>query len=101
MKNKKYNVSYASAVGSLIYVMVHTRPYITYTVGVVNRFLSNPNKKHWTIVTWIFIYLKGTSRVCLSFGNGKLVFDGFINTNIVGHINSRKSTSEYIITYSK
>ena len=36
-------VPYASAVGSLMYAMVCTRPDIAYTVGVVSRFLSNPS----------------------------------------------------------
>ena len=39
-------VPYASAVGSLMYAMVCTRPDIAYSVGVVSRFLSNPNKEH-------------------------------------------------------
>ena len=34
-------VSYALAVGSLMYAMVCARPDITYAVGVVSRFLSN------------------------------------------------------------
>jgi len=43
-------VPYASAVGSLMYAMVCTRPDITHAVGVVNRFLSNPGKEHWAAV---------------------------------------------------
>ncbi|KAM0003668.1 putative RNA-directed DNA polymerase [Helianthus debilis subsp. tardiflorus] len=41
---------YASAVGSLMYAMVCTRPDIAHAVGVVSRFLSNPCKKHWEAV---------------------------------------------------
>jgi hypothetical protein len=33
------SVRYAPAVGSLMYVMVATRPDITHVVGVVNRFM--------------------------------------------------------------
>jgi ATP-binding cassette subfamily B (MDR/TAP) protein 1 len=35
-------VPYASAVGSLMYAMVCTRPDIAHAVSVVSRFLSNP-----------------------------------------------------------
>ena len=35
-------VPYASAIGSLMYVMVCTRPNITHAVGVVSRFMSRP-----------------------------------------------------------
>ena len=37
-------VSFASIVGSLMYVMVCTRPDIAHAVGIVSRFLSNMGK---------------------------------------------------------
>ena len=43
-------VPYASAVGSLIYVMVATRPDIAFVVGVVSGYMANPEKKHWEAV---------------------------------------------------
>ena len=45
-KEEMDKVPYASAVGSLMYVMVCTRPDIAYSVGLVSRFLSNPGKEH-------------------------------------------------------
>ncbi|MCI64798.1 vacuolar protein sorting-associated protein 33 [Trifolium medium] len=55
-------VPYASAVGSLMYTMICTRPDIAHAVGVVSRFLSNPSKDHWQAVKWILRYLRGTSK---------------------------------------
>ncbi|GJY65065.1 putative RNA-directed DNA polymerase [Tanacetum coccineum] len=55
---KMDRVPYASAVGSLMYAMVCTRPDLVHAVGVVSRFLSNPGKKHWEAVKWIFRYLR-------------------------------------------
>lgn len=43
-KEEMKKVPYASAVGSLMYAMVCTRPDIAHAVGVVSRFLSNPGK---------------------------------------------------------
>uniref|UniRef100_A0A2N9ELN6 Reverse transcriptase Ty1/copia-type domain-containing protein n=1 Tax=Fagus sylvatica TaxID=28930 RepID=A0A2N9ELN6_FAGSY len=37
-------VPYASAIGSLMYAMVCTRPDIAHAVGVVSRYMSNPRK---------------------------------------------------------
>ena len=37
-------VPYASAVGSLMYAMVCTRPDIAHAVGVVSRYMNNPGK---------------------------------------------------------
>ena len=37
-------VPYASTIGSLMYAMVCTRPYIAHAVGVVSRFMSRLGK---------------------------------------------------------
>jgi len=37
-------VPYASAVGSLMYVMVCTRSDLAYAITTVSRFMSNPGK---------------------------------------------------------
>lgn len=52
------NVPYASAVGSLIYVIVCTKPNIAHVVGVVSRFVNNLGKEHWEAVKWVFRYLE-------------------------------------------
>ena len=61
-------VSYASVVGSLMYTSVTTRPNIVHAVSVVSQFFSNPRKEHWATVKWILRYVRGTIKVCLSFG---------------------------------
>eukprot|EP00253_Pinus_taeda_P004050 PITA_04050 len=61
-------VPYASAVGSLMYAMVCTRPDIAHAVGVVSRYMNNPGKEHWMAVKWILRYLKGTTNQALCFG---------------------------------
>jgi hypothetical protein len=40
------SISYANIVGSLIYVMVCTRPDITYAVSLVRRYMANSEKAH-------------------------------------------------------
>ena len=95
-----HNISYSSAVGSLMYVMVCTRPDIAHVVGVVSRFLANPGKEHWQAVKWILRYLKGTSRVCLCFGSGKPVLNGYTDADMAGDVDYRKSTSGYMMTFA-
>ena len=91
---------YASAVGSLMYAMVCTRPDIAHAVKVVSRFLSNPGKEHYAAVKWILKYLRGTSKTCLCFGTNKPVLVGFTDAYMAGNVDSRKSTSRYLITFS-
>ncbi|KAK9676069.1 hypothetical protein RND81_11G051600 [Saponaria officinalis] len=45
-KSYMSTVPYASAVGSLMYVMVCTRPDIAHAVSVVSRFLAQPGNEH-------------------------------------------------------
>ena len=40
-EEEMFRVSYASAVGSLMYAMVCTRPNLAYSVSTVSRFMSN------------------------------------------------------------
>ena len=51
---------YQSAVGSLFYLSVATRPDITYAVSNVAMFYAKPTNQHWVAVKRIFRYLKGT-----------------------------------------
>ena len=46
-------------VSSLIYLTL-TRPDISYVVGVVSRYMSNPKKPHLDVVRRILRYVKGT-----------------------------------------
>ena len=46
-------VPYSSVVGSLMYVMICTRPDIAHVVGVMSRYMNNPGKEHWEAVKWM------------------------------------------------
>jgi hypothetical protein len=43
-------VSYASAVGCLMYAMVCTRPDLAHAVSTVSRYMANPGREHWNAV---------------------------------------------------
>ena len=45
-KERMSRIPYASAVGSLMYAMLCTRPDICYAVGVVSRYQSDPGEEH-------------------------------------------------------
>ena len=42
-------IPYASAVGSLMYAQTCTRPNISFAVGMLDRYQSNPGMDHWKL----------------------------------------------------
>ncbi|KAL9256703.1 Retrovirus-related Pol polyprotein from transposon TNT 1-94-like protein [Drosera capensis] len=91
-------VPYASAVGSLMYAMVCTRPDIAHAVGVISKFMSNPGRKHWEAVKWLLRYLKGTSKISLRFSKNNVVLEGYSDTDLGGCSDTRKSTTGFVFT---
>ncbi|KAL0394359.1 UNVERIFIED_CONTAM: Retrovirus-related Pol polyprotein from transposon TNT 1-94 [Sesamum latifolium] len=68
-KKRMTKIPYASAVGSLMYAMMCTRPDLCFAVGMVSRYQSNPGPDHWVAVKRILRYLKGTSDLaCAAMG---------------------------------
>jgi len=71
------DVPYASAVGSLMYAMLCTRPDICFAVGLVSRYQSNPGPTHWQAVKRIMRYLRGTTDLVLCYQGGDLKLRGY------------------------
>ncbi|GJY00918.1 retrovirus-related pol polyprotein from transposon TNT 1-94, partial [Tanacetum coccineum] len=91
-------VPYANAVGSLMYLMVCTRPDIAYAVSVVSRYLTNPGKNHWEAVKWILKYLRGTVNVGLVYGthHGNHVdVTGFVDSDYAKDPDKGRSITGY------
>ncbi|GKF90189.1 hypothetical protein Tco_0264152, partial [Tanacetum coccineum] len=74
---KMDRVPYASAIGSLMYAMVCTRPDLAHAVGVVS-----------------------TSKLGITFGNGKPMLVGYADSDLARNKDNMKSTSGYLITFA-
>ena len=59
-------VPYASAIGSLMYAQVCTRPDIAFDVDALGRYLSNPGLNNWKAVKKVIRYLQGTKDYMLT-----------------------------------
>ncbi|GJS14325.1 retrovirus-related pol polyprotein from transposon TNT 1-94 [Tanacetum coccineum] len=99
-RRRMAKVPYASAVGSMMYAMVCTRPDIAHAVGVVSRFMSNPGREHWEVVKWLLCYLKGTSNATLYFSRKEVVLEGFSDSDYGGCLDLGKSTKGYVFRRS-
>jgi Reverse transcriptase (RNA-dependent DNA polymerase) len=51
-------ILYASAIGSIMYVMICTRPDVSHALSVTSRHQANPGIAHWTMIKTIVKYLK-------------------------------------------
>ena len=48
-RNRMSSIPYASAVGSIIYAMLCTRPDVAYALDIVSRFQADPIEDHWKV----------------------------------------------------
>ncbi|XP_059441898.1 secreted RxLR effector protein 161-like [Corylus avellana] len=91
------SIPYASAVGSLLYAQVCTRPDIAMAVGILGQYQSNPGLEHWKAAKKVMWYLQGTKDYSLTYRHiGHLEVVGYSNSDFAGCVDSRKSTLGYI-----
>nr|GEU64869.1 retrotransposon protein, putative, Ty1-copia subclass [Tanacetum cinerariifolium] len=91
-------VTYANAVGSLMYMMVCTRPDIAYAVSVVGRYLVNSGKNYWGAVKWILKYLRGIANVGLVYGivrGNHVDVTGFVDSDYAKDPDKGRSITGY------
>jgi len=99
-ESKRYKSKYLSAVGSLMYLATQTRPDISYAVGLLARFNSNPGEPHWKAVKHLFRYIKGTLDFKLTYTRGPPLSHPFISYSDADHggcKDSGKSTGGFMI----
>ena len=94
-------IPYDKAVGSLMYLMISTRPDIAMAIGKFSRYMSNTRNMHWEAVKWILRYLKGTVDYGLLFDAKSLnaiSLIGYVDADYGQDLDGRKSTTGYVFT---
>ena len=86
-----------------MYLATCTRPDISYTVGVLARFISNPGRSHFVAAMHLLCYLKSSIDLKLVYGPSDSE-DGFLTYTDADHggnpDNGLKSTGGYLVTMS-
>ena len=77
----KLRSQYQSLIGSLLYIMLGTRPDIAFAVTQMAKFASNPSEEHLNRAMYILRYLQGTREYAL-------VFDGNSNEGLHAYCDS-------------
>ena len=91
-------VPYASAIGSIMYAMLCTRPDVCLAISLAGRYQSNPGVYHWTAVKNILKYLKRTKDMFLVYGGDKeLVVNGYVDASFDTDPDDSKSQTVFYI----
>ena len=93
-------LKYASAIGSMMYAMHCTRPDISYSMGKLSKFTSNPSVDHWKAIGRVLGYLKKTISLRLFYSEFLAVLEGYSDANWITNVSDNKSTSGWIFTLS-
>lgn len=84
---------YRRVIGCLRYLL-HTRPDLSYSVGVLSRFMERPTMMHQNAIKQVLRYLKGTLNWGLSYPRrgDEEVISGYTDSDLAGDQDDRKST---------
>ena len=71
-------IPYGSAIGSIMYAMLCTRPDVSYALIMMSRYRSDLGERHWIVVKNILKYLRMTKEYYLIYGgNDELTVKGY------------------------
>ncbi|OAE31211.1 hypothetical protein AXG93_4188s1020 [Marchantia polymorpha subsp. ruderalis] len=88
---------YSSAVGTVMYTMVCSRPDIAHAISVLSRYMSNPGKDQWLAMKHLLRYLKGTTDVGLVYckRGSSILVESYVDSDYAGDKDNKKSTIAY------
>eukprot|EP00253_Pinus_taeda_P032104 PITA_32104 len=89
---------YRQLVGKLLY-LTHTRPDLSFAVGLVARFMQNPRESHYKSAKRILRYVRGTVQFGIHYSaKAATLLVGFTDSDWAGDPDDRKSTAGYVFT---
>jgi hypothetical protein len=97
-KSVMSNIPYASAIGSIMYAMLSTRPDVALALSLTSHLQSNPGASHWTVVTSILKYLRNTKDMVLVYGGSEeeLNIKGYVDASFDTSPDDSKSQTGYV-----
>lgn len=93
--SKELKKTVREMIGSLMFLMLGTRPDISYAVNYVSRFQENATEEILIILKRIFRYLKGTTKMglILKRGNDESPLKCYVDSDWASDITDRKSVT--------
>ncbi|XP_070007341.1 secreted RxLR effector protein 161-like [Nicotiana sylvestris] len=97
-RERMSKITYASAVGTIMYTMTCTCPDVAYALGVTKRYQANPSEEHWKVVKTILKYLRRTKHQFLIYPDSELKLEGYTDASFSSDRDDSKSISGYVFT---
>lgn len=93
---------YRQAVGSLMYLMLSSRPDLAYAVGFLSRSLENPTTEDIARLKRVFRYIAGTLDLGLLYRHNaeKGIFTCYSDADFGGCTQTARSTTGVLVTYA-
>ena len=97
---------YQAAVGSLIYLMLGSRPDLAFSVNKLAQYCASPCERHWLGIKRIFWFIKGTVNTKLVLGVNhqpevpRNVICGYFDSAYMDNSVDRHSTMGYAFYYA-
>nr|GEZ15870.1 hypothetical protein [Tanacetum cinerariifolium] len=98
------NVTYDSAVGSIMYVVRCTRPDVVFAQNITSQFQQNSSEAHWTAVKNILKYLRNTRDTFLVYGGdpkAELQVKCYCNARFKTDRDDTKSQTGYVFVLNE
>ncbi|KAL4383655.1 hypothetical protein GQ457_15G018400 [Hibiscus cannabinus] len=101
-RQRMIQIPYASAIGSIMYAMICTRPDLSYALSMTSRYQANPSEDHWTAVKNILKYLRRTKDVFLVYGGEEeLRIKGYTDASFQTDKDDSRSQSGFVFCLNK
>ena len=89
---------YYQLFGSLLY-LTHSCLNISFVVGLVAQYMKHPHESHWKATKRILWYIRGTIQFEIHYSTWATpLLVGFTDSDWVGDLDDRKSSTGYVFT---
>ena len=91
---------YARIIGTLMHLMVHTRPDIAFALGKLSQFMKDPTERHGHGVKALLRYIRSSCDRKITYGKGEPKLIGFSDTDYTADKADRKSTLGQVFIFA-
>lgn len=95
---ERINQPYRELIGSIMYIMLGSRPDLCYTIGYLSRFQDLPSQEHWVNLKRVLRYLQSTKHLKLMYSRNEsdVPVIGYVDSDWGSDAIDRKSVTGWI-----